>query len=264
MVYREQMLNVYKDMKTQKKQFIRERDHLPEGYLNIRHYKGNTYYTWQIPKGGRRKKIARKGISRDLTQINRLVRKRYLDKAIKNIEEDIHLMEDFLSHYKNIDEGAVMEDFLRKYPELAGGLRYGNTSNEEWAVNYRKTVGLYEKDLKSTSSSGTKMRSYGELLIASRLDFYGIPYRYEERINYSGVNRVPDFKIRRPRDGKIFYWEHLGVVNDMSYLDNSIIKIKEYASIGITLWDNLIVTFGQKDGGMDVRKVDAIIKGWLL
>lgn len=264
MVYKEQITRICNDMKKQRQQFLEEKETLPEGYLNIRKYRGNTYYTWQIPKGGRRKKIARKGISNDKEQINKLVRKRYLDKAILTIDEDIRMMESILSQYKNIDEGAIMEDYLHKHPELVGGLRYGNTSNEEWASNYRQVVGLYEENLKMTSSSGTKMRSYGELLIASRLDFYGIPYRYEDSLHHPGVKRVPDFTIRRPRDGKIFYWEHFGMITNGSYLEGTIRKLKQYEVIGITPWDNLIITFGQEDGGMDVRKIDAIIKGWLL
>lgn len=264
MVYREQLSKICKDLKRQRHQFIKEREKLPEGYLNIRTYKGSSYYTWQIPKGGRRKKIYRKGISKDKEQINKLVRKRYLNKAIHNIEEDILLMERTIAQYKDIDEGAVMGEYLQKHPELAGGLRYGNVSNEEWASDYKQVLGLYKENLKMTSSSGTKMRSYGELLIASRLEFYGIPFRYEEGLHHPGVRRVPDFTIRRPKDGKIFYWEHLGMVTNGSYIEKNISKLKEYEAIGITPWDNLIITFGQADGGMDVKKIDAIIQGWLL
>ena len=119
-----------------------------------------------------------------------------------------------------------MKEFLLKYPELKGGLRYGTISNEEWAADYRPTVGLYEKNLKMTDASGTKMRSYGELMISSRLEFYGIPYRYEERIDHPGVNRVPDFTIRRPRDGKIFYWEHFGMIDNPNYYQEFTQKIK--------------------------------------
>lgn len=264
MVYREQLSKIYKDLKEQKSQLLKERAFLPEGYVNIRSYNNRNYYTWQIPKKGKQKKPSRKGITRNKDQINKLVRKRYLDGAIANIEDDILMMENVLKEYKDIDEAAVMRPFFQKYPELKDGIHYGNMTNEEWSADYRQVVGLYEADLKSTSSSGRKMRSYGELLISSRLDFYGIPYRYEERIDHPGVNRVPDFTIRRPRDGKIFYWEHMGMIEEGVYLDENIRKIKQYAAIGITPWDNLIITFGQADGGMDVRKIDAIIQGWLL
>lgn len=264
MVYREQLQNICKDLKEQKRQLENEQEYLPEGYLNIRKYKGKNYYTWQIPKKGRRKKIYRKGITRDKDQINKLVRKRYLDGALLRIDRNISLLEKMTEQYKNFDEASVMVDYIKKHPDLREGLRYGNMSNEEWAADYRKPVGFYEDGLKSTDSSGSRMRSKGEIIIASRLDFFGIPYRYEARIPHPHVNRVPDFTIRRPRDGKIFYWEHLGRVSDARYLEENIRKLKQYAEIGITPWDNLIITYDQEDGGIDVKKIDAIIKGWLL
>ena len=38
MVYREQLSKIYKDLKEQKSQLLKERDFLPEGYVNIRTY----------------------------------------------------------------------------------------------------------------------------------------------------------------------------------------------------------------------------------
>ncbi len=215
MVYREQLSKIYRDLKEQKCQFLKERKTLPEGYLNIRTYSNRKYYTWQIPKKGKQKKDIRKGITNDKEQISKLVRKRYIDGALVNIEKDISLMEGILKEYKNIDEAAVMRGFIYKHPELKDGLRYGNMTNEEM-------------------------------------------------IDHPGVRRVPDFKIRRPRDGKIFYWEHMGLVTDVAYHDKNIRKLKQYATIGINPWDNLIITFAQEDGGIDVKKIDAIIQGWLL
>lgn len=264
MVYKEQLQNIYSDLQKQKNLLERQQRDLPDGYLNIRTYEEKCYYTWQIPKGGRRKKTFRKGITKDKEQINKLVRKRYLNGAISRIDKDLQLLEGILAQYKEIDEDSVMKEYIQKHPDLKEGLHYGNMSNEEWMEDYRKPEGLYEDGLKSKSSLGDRMRSKGELIIASRLEFFGIPYRYEARIPHPDVNRVPDFTIRRPRDGKIFYWEHLGRTTDMRYLEENIRKLREYADIGITPWDNLIITYDQDDGGIDVKKIDAIIKGWLL
>ena len=168
----------------------------------------------------------------------------------------------------NYEEGMYDDDYYDDYYDddywRNGNYDYGNMSDEEWMANYRKPVNFYEDGLKSTFSSGSKMRSRGEIIIASRLEFFGIPYRYEAKIPHPDVNRVPDFTIKRPRDGKIFYWEHLGKTTDMKYLEENIRKLREYVDIGITPWDNLIITYDQDDGGIDVKRIDAIIKGWLL
>ena len=264
MIYKEQLQSIYNDLQKQKILLESEQGYLPDGYLNIRTYNEKDYYTWQIPKGGRRKKVFRKGITKDKEQIGKLVRKRYLDRAIDRINKDIQLLEEILRQYKEIDEASVMKEYIGKHPDLKDSLRYGNMSDEDWMADYRKPVDFYEAGLISTDASGNKMRSRGEIIIASRLEFFGIPYRYEARIPHPDVNRVPDFTIRRPRDGKIFYWEHLGKTSDARYLEDNIRKLREYAEIGITPWDNLIITYDQDDGGIDVKRIDAVIKGWLL
>lgn len=136
MVYKEQLQSIYSDMQRQKSLLEKEQDYLPDGYLNIRTYNQKSYYTWQIPKGGRRKKTFRKGITKDKEQVNKLVRKRYLDDAIIRINKDIRLLEALLSQYKEIDEGSVMKEYIQKHPDLKDGLRYGNMSDEEWMARY--------------------------------------------------------------------------------------------------------------------------------
>ena len=68
----------------------------------------------------------------------------------------------------------------------------------------------------------------------------------------------------READNKIFYWEHLGLVADSGYIDNNLLKLREYEQIGITPWNNLIITYDQGDGGIDVKIIDAMIQGYLL
>ena len=264
MIYKERINSIYNDLLEHKNQMEEELKQLPEGYLNLRHYKGKLYYTWQIPATGRRKKLFRKGISKDDEQINKLARKRYLNAATTIINKDIRILQKALENYKVLDEKGLMEKYVNKYPELSGRLRYGNTTNDEWATAYRIPMDFYKEGLKSTSASGARMRSKGEIIIASRLDFYKIPYRYEAPIEHPDVNRVPDFTIKRPRDNKIIYWEHLGMINDANYMRENMKKLSEYNDVGVTPWNNLILTYDQMDGGIDVRIIDGLIQGWLV
>ena len=41
-------------------------------------------------------------------------------------------------------------------------------------------------------------------------------------------------------------------------------KLQEYEDINVTPWNNLIMTYDQEDGGIDVRIIDGLIQGWLL
>lgn len=52
----------------------------------------------------------------------------------------------------------------------------------------------------------------------------------------------PDFTILRPFDLKIFYWEHLGLIDNPEYLSKQNEKINVYYKHNIREGDNLILT----------------------
>ena len=264
MIYKERIRIILEDMLEQKRLFDEELKNLPDGFINTRKSNCKVYFTWQIPKGGRRRKTFRKGISKNDDLINKLLRKKYLKSAIRRIDNNIRLFEKTLCNYEEINEEAVLGTYLLKHPEMEGKLKHGRAHVDAWAEGYRKTVNFREDGLKSTSSSGSKMRSKGELIIASRLDFYKIPYRYEAPIEHPDVKRIPDFTIKRPRDQKIIYWEHLGMMDNEGYRRENNRKLQEYEDINVTPWNNLIMTYDQEDGGIDVRIIDGLIQGWLL
>ena len=264
MIYKERIRIILEDMLEQKRLFDEELKNLPDGFINTRKSNCKVYFTWQIPKGGRRRKTFRKGISKNDDLINKLLRKKYLKSAIRRIDNNIRILEKALSNYEEINEEAVLGTYLLKHPEMEGKLKHGRADVDAWAEGYRKTVNFREEGLKSTSSSGSKMRSKGELIIASRLDFYKIPYRYEAPIEHPDVKRIPDFTIKRPRDQKIIYWEHLGMMDNEGYRRENNRKLQEYEDINVTPWNNLIMTYDQEDGGIDVRIIDGLIQGWLL
>ena len=264
MIYKERIRSIHEDMLEQKRLFDEELKNLPDGFINTRKSNCKVYFTWQIPKGGRRRKTFRKGISKNDDLINKLLRKKYLKSAIRRIDNNIRILEKALSNYEEINEEAVLGTYLLKHPEMEGKLKHGRADVDAWAEGYRKTVNFREEGLKSTSSSGSKMRSKGELIIASRLDFYKIPYRYEAPIEHPDVKRIPDFTIKRPRDQKIIYWEHLGMMDNEGYRRENNRKLQEYEDINVTPWNNLIMTYDQEDGGIDVRIIDGLIQGWLL
>ena len=264
MVYREMLTDIISELSDKKALLELELSKAPLGSLNIDGRRGHLYFTHYIPKGGNRKKASRKSISEDTGMIRALFRKRYLERAIRLIDKDIAVLEKALAQYKEVDEASVMREELERFPELADCLYPGGQSDEEWADDFARATDFYTEDLKSTSSTGVEMRSSGELIIASRLEHFGVPYRYEAKVNHPDVDRRPDFTIRRPRDGKIIYWEHIGMTGDEEYMSGNELKFVEYENNGIVPWDNLIITYNKADGGIDVKIIDAMIQGWLL
>lgn len=237
---------------------------LPKGYFYCRNINGINYYYERFPKVGNRKKERRIGITSDTEKIFELVRKKYILLAIPALEKDITLLDNLLNEYQPADEKTLMKEFVKKYPELEEAVFTNKLSAERWANAYEQDTDYYEKDLKLVSLDGTRMRSDGEVYIASRLNHYGIPYRYEAKLPIPDLSFHPDFTIMRPRDHKIIYWEHFGKIDNSEYVRNNLVKVDKYMQYGIVPWDNLIMSFNQRGGGFNAKLIDCLIQGWLL
>lgn len=63
--------------------------------------------------------------------------------------------------------------------------------------------------------SGDMVRSKSEVIIANILFERGVKFDYEQTIYVDGKPYAPDFTITR--DGKTYYWEHLGLLEQEQY-----------------------------------------------
>lgn len=264
MTFKNELERLQAILKEREKDLTREMQHLPEGSLYVR-IDGDKYFYYQrFPVGGNRKKERRYGITGDSEKIFALARKNYVEKALRIIRKDIEVFESLVGEYVSCDEASVMKGFIERYPQLAEGVFCRHKEMDEWAKEHKPDESFFESDLRSVSLKGVKMRSAGEIYITSRLEHFGIPHRYEAKTGIPDLGYWPDFTIMRPRDRKIVFWEHFGKVNDMDYVRDNIEKVTNYIEYGITPWDNLILTYNNRDGGFNAKIIDAMIEGWLL
>ena len=141
---------------------------------------------------------------------------------------------------------------------------YIEDENDAWEyAEYEKST--YKLDcLTQPTNKGENVRSKSEAFIANTLLEYTVPYRYEQVLHIGQKKYAPDFTVRSRKTGKIFYWEHFGRVNDEEYMEKHWRKLKLYASVGLKLWDNLITTYDNANGSLDLPFIEAIIKCKLL
>lgn len=264
MIYKCELDRMLTEMNEYRIDLEDELRHLPEGDFFSYKSRGVVNYCERLPATGNRKKERRIGVKSDPVRCNQLVRKKYVVSALDNIISNIDILRKASMQYRPFDENSIMKDFIEKHPDLTDGIYYGHASGIDWADAFEQQNDFHNKDLKSLSADGGKRRSLGEIIIGARLSHYGIPYRYEAGINHPDIPFVPDFTIRRPRDSKIIYWEHLGMVNDPDYISYNKNKFSVYEDYGIVPWDNLIVSYSQCDGGINEKLIDALINGWLL
>ena len=264
MQYKEQLERIASNMKRQRDMLTAELIELPEGMLFIENKSGTYYYSQRIPKGGNHKKEHRFSINNDSDTIFALTRKKYITIALPALEKNISRIEALSNKLLLTDEDSVMREFIHKYPQLSSGIYRADADLREWQSDFTPLEGYYEEGLKSVTGNGMRTRSVGELYIASSLDKLGIPYRYEAPLNIPDLSYLPDFTIIRPRDRKLFFWEHFGLTDSDEYIKESLSKVSDYIRYGIVPWDNLIMTYNFSDGGLNAKLIDAMIDAWLI
>ena len=89
----------------------------------------------------------------------------------------------------------------------------------------------------------------------------GIPYRYEYPLVLDGNVKVyPDFTILKMPERKEVYLEHLGMMDDMEYVNSTIYKLNTYEKNAIYLGVQLFVTYETSRKALNVRALDDMIK----
>lgn len=142
--------------------------------------------------------------------------------------------------------------------------RYNEDINdEEWMANPYE-ISLYRtEERRHTTSRGLKVRSKTEVLIAEKLYEFKLPFHYEEVLHIGEKTVVPDFTVR-VRGGKRFYWEHCGLMNNEDYKWRHKKKLELYEAAGIVPWKNLIVTYDNDEGSINLAVIESEIRNKLL
>lgn len=249
-----------------------------KGYLSgyCRNHRMNFFQTEKVE--GRR--ICH-GITGNQTCIQQLCRKAFLEKLLQMVRENQNQLIETKKHMNRLDFEEIICSLPQVYQTVPkkffmfAGMRTPveqiTLEKKRLAVEIRAwEQAIYEKSMyrpeerTNITSRGERVRSKGEVVIAEKLYQFDVPFRYEEVLYIGKYIFAPDFKPRRRRDGKVFYWEHCGMPYDERYMRRHKWKLQQYESIGIVPWDNLIVTYNDADGNIDMRIVESEIRIKLL
>ena len=98
----------------------------------------------------------------------------------------------------------------------------------KWAGEPYEKNPINPEGLTCRSEYGLSVRSKSESIIASQLERYNIPFRYEALLQLEDQIYYPDFTILNPQDNWVIYWEHFGMVDDPEYARQMDNKLAEY------------------------------------
>jgi len=255
MIY-EKVLAEYKRLEEQIKELELQLEGYPEGKLLIA--RNGKRYKWYQTDGHKQVYLPKK--ERNLAE--KLAVKKYLSYQIDEIKQEKTAIEFYLRHHNNIfrkTEDMICEE--SGYQELLSP--YFKPISEElndWLKRPYNANLKYPEQLIHKASNGKKVRSKSEVLIDRTLYINKIPFRYECELQLGDTIIYPDFTIRHPRTGEVYYWEHFGMMDDMFYIKNACTKIQLYAAHGITPGIYLIMTFETQKNPLSLDKIDGIIE----
>ena len=203
----------------------------------------------------------KKGITKDQQRVMQLARKAYLLRRLEHLEWNYSLAKKQFRQYKTEAPMEIVQGLPSVYQSLPVSYFFHPSVHDQIENATAGNVG-HPDQLVYLTDSGVSVRSKSELIIANALDQNGIPFRYEAALALGGVSRYPDFTIYRPFDGKMFLWEHLGLMDQDEYRLKTIEKLILYAKYGFFPFDNLICTYEH-----DIRNpsyVHEVIEAFLL
>lgn len=206
-----------------------------------------------------------------LDSIKALAQKKYVGLVLESLCRQRAALERLLQDYHPDACHEIYATMRLEFQNVATTLF---PSSEEIATEW-KSVRYRGKSLEGSnllSVDGIKVRSKSELMIANALSGSGVPYRYEfpYKMKWRGADGVrqvkvfPDFTCLNVRTRQEIVWEHFGMMDESGYAQTAIEKLDAYESNGFLLGKNFVFTMETKALPLDSRKIQTVIKRYLL
>ena len=147
-----------------------------------------------------------------------------------------------------IPTSKIIEDFENTTYE---GLSFDDNDQTEYYTN-----------------RGERVRSKSEKIIADELARQKIPYKYEKPLALfvDGKQKqfFPDFTVLNKTTGKIIYLEHLGMMDNSYYYNNTLNKLDIYEKNGLLIGKDILIFHESSRQPLNTRTIDDYINEFLL
>ena len=227
----------------------------PPGNLFFSHDKGRC--KWYQSNGHNQHYISKKNRS----FAEQLAFKKYLTYLRDDLLHEKESLERYINNHMKIEKAPQLLAPQSEYREFL--LPYLMPTSEDlikWQNEDFEHNTKHPEQLNQPTLSGKLVRSKSEALIDTILFNYQLPYRYECALPIDNKIFYPDFTIRHPNTGKIYYWEHFGMMDVPSYFTHAYSKLQKYAENDIIPNVNLITTFETKEAPLNPELVETLVK----
>ena len=232
---------------------------LPKGKLIVSESKGYVRYFWS---DGHSKTYLKKEKQKT---IQKLAYKKYLQLQIQDLSQEMKAMDAYLKQYPS---EMLSEQFLIENPKYQPLISHFFIPKKKELAEWMKTPYkkcTHEKEaLVHPTNAGFCVRSKSEVMIVACLMKYQIPFRYECELLLGKEIFYPDFTIRHPKTGEVFYWEHFGRMDDSKYRRKCWHKLQKFGDYGIIPTINLITTYEDLNHPLSINEIEKMVQEYFL
>ncbi len=214
----------------------------PQGRVRFeRHHKKHACFFMECPNDTHGKYIP----VNNQALVKKLVQKDYWERVGKAAQKQLQLLRKFSKQFFPDAVDAVYQKMHVARRMFVAPVRL---PDDEFAARWLSepfSGKPFDDDSQELlTSSGIRVRSKSEVIIAETLDRLKIPFKYECPMKVKGFGQVyPDFTCLNVRARKIFVWEHFGMMDDADYASKAAKKIAEYRNSGLYLGINFMASF---------------------
>ncbi len=194
-----------------------------------------------------------------------LAQKDYNEKILATIKKELKAIHKFFLSHPETDIEHIYNSLHPARQKLITPIYDpDDTYIHKWqSVNY-EGKGFKDDTPEFYTSTGIRVRSKSELIIADLLNKKNIPYRYEYPIYLNGIGRIyPDFTTLNIEKRKEIIWEHFGMMDDPTYLEKALQKIALYEQNGFFPGENLILTYETRKTPINQKLILLMINRYL-
>lgn len=259
--------------KTEVKKEIKEKEEMrrnidmqleqcPEGSLTCQTKGEKVYYYHQIKGITAYIKRKEKKLAEQLAQ------KQYLEDIRNKLDEQIQV----LTHFNTVYDETALEQIYENLPEerkqLVTPIVHGVKEKlEAWNKETYKPYEAYSEYKIYETERGEMVRSKSEVIIANLLykNRKDLDYKYERPLilkekNGKEITIHPDFTIINRHTGNIYYYEHVGKLDEARYAIDFTKKMELYTMNNIMQGKELLLTYETAGVPLSIRCVRKIIE----
>lgn len=234
----------------------------PKGILNVARKGNRIQYYFKNSSKDKKRKYLKKSQS---SLIKALCQKDYDEKVLDAAEKELKHLSKIQKDY---EKGICEDVYQQLIPERRKWVEPIELSDEEFVAQWLNQTYPRKAFRDGTpeyyTDNGERVRSKSEILIANALHKNNIPYRYESPLYLNGMGTIhPDFTVLNVRERKEYYWEHMGKMDELEYIENALQRIDFYEKNNIFPGSQLILSHETLNNPINSRAIEKMIIHYL-